>query len=328
MFPPQDWNLTDLAGTCHSLFGVQPRPSWMPNSMGMAKGLEGLAATTSHVIFTNGLLDPWSSQSVTKNASDTLVAINLPDGSHHSDLGAPPNPTISSDDSSSLKAARATQLQILRQWLDELRRTPSLQPAPVPLAGQDAKGDPVLHMDSNPVAVTQLELSDWASALRNGTIDALIDVRTPEEFGAQWGAVGFCISASDPHSCDYGHVAGAYWLPNLHLMSDADFISNMSGTQDPAGLQSCAGLRLAFICHSGVRSNTAAEKLQSAYLTNGITKFDGTTLHGGAILNAGGGTQAYYEAGLLTHYGFARAQWPGCIKLSKFVATWNETAPV
>ena len=59
----------------------------------------------------------------------------------------------------------------------------------------------------------------------------------------------------------------------------------------------------------------------------GISEFDESSVHGGAILNSGGGTQAYFDAGLLTHYGFARAEWPGCVALSKFAATWNETAP-
>jgi hypothetical protein len=120
MFPPQSWTLEGLEDTCRARFGVSPRPQWLPSSFGMARGIGGLARTTSHVIFTNGLLDPWSSQSVTADASATLVAINLPDGSHHSDLGAPPNPTISPDDSPSLRAARAQQLQLLRQWLGSL----------------------------------------------------------------------------------------------------------------------------------------------------------------------------------------------------------------
>ena len=37
------------------------------------------------VIFSNGGLDPWSSASVTRNASSSLVAINIPNASHHSE---------------------------------------------------------------------------------------------------------------------------------------------------------------------------------------------------------------------------------------------------
>ena len=44
------------------------------------------------------------------------------------------------------------------------------------------------------VVVTQLQPEAWYAALRNGTVDALVDVRTAEEFGAQWGLVLACIS--------------------------------------------------------------------------------------------------------------------------------------
>ena len=84
---------------------------------------------------TNGLLDPWSSQSVTVNASESLIAINIPDGSHHSDLGAPPNPTIQANDSPALKAARAQQLVLLRSWLERHHRA-TVASAPGPAASK------------------------------------------------------------------------------------------------------------------------------------------------------------------------------------------------
>ena len=145
MFPPQTWSVDALSAGCRREFHAAPRPAWMPRSMGMARGAAHLADATSHVIFTNGaaripawcrrglltnllhphlspslgLLDPWSAQSVTQNVSSTLVAINIPDGSHHSDLGAPPNPDVSEADSPTLRAARAQQLAILKGWLEE-----------------------------------------------------------------------------------------------------------------------------------------------------------------------------------------------------------------
>jgi len=125
MFPPQTWSVDALSAGCRREFHAAPRPAWMPRSMGMARGAAHLADATSHVIFTNGLLDPWSAQSVTQNVSSTLVAINIPDGSHHSDLGAPPNPDVSEADSPTLRAARAQQLAILKGWLEE-RATPTV----------------------------------------------------------------------------------------------------------------------------------------------------------------------------------------------------------
>ena len=202
--------------------------------------------------------------------------------------------------------------------------------SPVTVAPLDMTGREALEQhDGPPIAVTQLELDAWSAALINGTVDALIDVRTPEEFGSQWGRIGVCKSSTDTRACSYGHVAGAYWMPDLHLMSEADLIANMTGTRDDprGGLLACSGLRLAFICHSGVRSNLAALKLKDAYLHHAITSFDNATIHGGGILNAGGGTQAYFDGGLLTHYGFARAPWPGCATMRAFAAMWPSKPP-
>lgn len=120
-FPPQPWSLAGLSSTCNSLFNVRPRPAWLPMAMGMAGGPERIAASTSHVIFSNGLLDPWSSQSVLHNLSPSLIVLNITDGSHHSDIGAPPNPTPAASDSESVVAARQREVEILSIWVTEAR---------------------------------------------------------------------------------------------------------------------------------------------------------------------------------------------------------------
>jgi len=122
MFPPQPWSLAGTSGGCRSLFGVTPQPKHNPQQFGMDQGVASLHLATSHVIFTNGDLDPWSSQSVVNSSttgSPTLVVINIVDGSHHSDLGAASNPEPSASDSAPLKAARAKQLQYLQAWIAE-----------------------------------------------------------------------------------------------------------------------------------------------------------------------------------------------------------------
>lgn len=86
------------------------------------ENLEALAKTATRIIFSNGLQDPWSAQSVTSELAGSLVAVNIPDGSHHSDLGAPPNPTPTKEDSPTLKAAGAKELAILKRWLAEAQQ--------------------------------------------------------------------------------------------------------------------------------------------------------------------------------------------------------------
>ena len=68
-----------------------------------------------------GALDPWSAQSVLRNASAQLVALVIADGSHGSDLGGWGNPRPDPRaDSAPLVAARAAQLSLLREWLRQV----------------------------------------------------------------------------------------------------------------------------------------------------------------------------------------------------------------
>jgi len=62
------------------MFHVTPHPGWLPTSMGMGDGLASLAAATSHLLFINGMLDPWSAQSVLRDLSPTILALNVADG--------------------------------------------------------------------------------------------------------------------------------------------------------------------------------------------------------------------------------------------------------
>jgi len=73
---------------------------------------------TSNIVFSNGLLDPWSVFGVQQDVSDSVVAVIIPDGAHHLDLmySRP-------DDSHDLKAARDTIMQHVKRWV---------QPAPAP----------------------------------------------------------------------------------------------------------------------------------------------------------------------------------------------------
>jgi len=69
---------------------------------------------TSNIVFSNGLLDPWSAFGVMSNVTDSVVAVTISDGAHHSDLmySRP-------EDSAELKAARVTIMQHVLAWVQQ-----------------------------------------------------------------------------------------------------------------------------------------------------------------------------------------------------------------
>ena len=76
------------------------------------KGLNIRAA--SNIVFTNGLLDPWSSGGVMQNVSDSLVSVVLDLGAHHLDLMFT-NPA----DPPCVKDARAIQEANILKWVQQ-----------------------------------------------------------------------------------------------------------------------------------------------------------------------------------------------------------------
>ena len=113
MFPARVWSDEWLAQHCKQRFGVAPQPRRLADLW----GFDDMAALTSRIVFTNGLNDGWSVGSVLANLSDSLVAINMPNGAHHSDLSHdPPGPRDTPD----VTAARAQATALLERWLHEI----------------------------------------------------------------------------------------------------------------------------------------------------------------------------------------------------------------
>uniref|UniRef100_A0A7S0DEX2 Uncharacterized protein n=1 Tax=Amorphochlora amoebiformis TaxID=1561963 RepID=A0A7S0DEX2_9EUKA len=119
MFPPRNFTLEWLNDHCASRFGPDlgvPRPGELANLWGFDRLLE---VGASNIIFTNGLKDGWSVGGIQSNLSDTLIAINIKDGAHHSDLSH----TISGPNTTdAVKLARVKVTRILKEWLDSIPR--------------------------------------------------------------------------------------------------------------------------------------------------------------------------------------------------------------
>ncbi|XP_071087061.1 lysosomal Pro-X carboxypeptidase-like [Haliotis cracherodii] len=107
MFEPTTWNFTSFSNSCFSSYKIRPRQDWVATQYG-GKDIEA----PTNIIFSNGLLDPWSAGGVLNSLSDTLIAIQIPDGAHHLDLRA-----ANKDDTAYVKAARTQEKNIIRLWL-------------------------------------------------------------------------------------------------------------------------------------------------------------------------------------------------------------------
>ncbi|KAJ0629966.1 putative lysosomal Pro-Xaa carboxypeptidase [Helianthus annuus] len=116
VFQADPFDLAEYTKECKQVFGVTPRPYWIPiqfGGYGIKTVLENFA---SNIIFSNGLRDPYSSGGVMQNISDSVVAIYTEEGHHCLDLQTP-NDT----DPDWLKAQRNAEINMIEGWLSEYK---------------------------------------------------------------------------------------------------------------------------------------------------------------------------------------------------------------
>jgi len=108
-WPPAAFNLTSASDECYAEWRVRPRPQWPVTQFGdKAHSLY----ESSNIVFSNGLLDPWSAGGVLHTISQSVVAIVIPSGAHHSDF------MFENElDGQDVKAARATERQHIARWI-------------------------------------------------------------------------------------------------------------------------------------------------------------------------------------------------------------------
>ena len=83
MFEPAPWDLDTYTKECQEAWGPAgtPQPA-LANSLYGGRNL----ASASNIVFSNGLLDPWSSGGVLKSSEGGVVTVIIPEGAHHLDL--------------------------------------------------------------------------------------------------------------------------------------------------------------------------------------------------------------------------------------------------
>eukprot|EP00252_Welwitschia_mirabilis_P023507 TRINITY_DN665_c0_g1_i1.p1 TRINITY_DN665_c0_g1~~TRINITY_DN665_c0_g1_i1.p1 ORF type:complete len:505 (+),score=77.57 TRINITY_DN665_c0_g1_i1:286-1800(+) len=114
MFPPYQFDLGSYEQNCMKQYGVQPRPNWITTEFGGHKIYDVLKRFGSNIIFSNGLLDPWSGGGVLQNISDSIVALVTDLGAHHLDLRPE-----TQDDPSWLTEQRNSEIKLINKWIKE-----------------------------------------------------------------------------------------------------------------------------------------------------------------------------------------------------------------
>lgn len=88
MFPAFNYSFQSTHDSCSAFYGVSPRPHWIPLQFGGHDIRTVLKRFGSNIIFSNGLLDPWSNGGVLDDISESIVALVTTKGAHHVDLRA------------------------------------------------------------------------------------------------------------------------------------------------------------------------------------------------------------------------------------------------
>ena len=115
MFLERPFDLDWLTEHCQARFGVTPEPTRMVDNWHFD---DLVAHGGSYILFTNGLKDAWSPLSFTEDLSDTIKAINMPSGAHHSDLNECCHGRPEEDD---IIEGRKEVARILGEWIAEFK---------------------------------------------------------------------------------------------------------------------------------------------------------------------------------------------------------------
>ncbi|KAL4144232.1 hypothetical protein KRP22_003430 [Phytophthora ramorum] len=110
MFWPRNTTFEEIRAHCQRVWHTTPDPDGIRVSYG-----DEMLRSASNIVFSNGLLDPWSSAGVLHAPKDAKVTIvEIAEGAHHLDLffSHPKDPP-------SVVAARNTEVKMIHAWIDE-----------------------------------------------------------------------------------------------------------------------------------------------------------------------------------------------------------------
>lgn len=112
MFPKQPWDEKKFSDDCFKKFGVRPRSN-TPRIIYGGEYLDG----ASNIVFSNGLLDPWSGGGVLRTNNNNVKVVLIPEGAHHIDLRE-----SNKSDPGSVRSARQVHLANIQAWIKQFRK--------------------------------------------------------------------------------------------------------------------------------------------------------------------------------------------------------------
>ena len=113
MFFDAPRNLTFLAEHCRAAWGLSPAWTWISTRYALPE-LRG----ASNIVFSNGLMDPWSGGSLQQSPAPErdLLVLNISAAGHHLDLFF-----SDSADPASVKQVRVEELALISKWVRQAR---------------------------------------------------------------------------------------------------------------------------------------------------------------------------------------------------------------
>jgi len=115
MFIPMPFSYENYAKECMNTYGLTPQYDFILTYFG-GKNPKFDFAGHSNIVFVNGLLDPWSSGSITENIGDSIISLNIEEAAHHLDLREP-----NRYDPKPVREARDTIKKEVRKWIRQFK---------------------------------------------------------------------------------------------------------------------------------------------------------------------------------------------------------------
>ncbi|XP_014257101.1 lysosomal Pro-X carboxypeptidase [Cimex lectularius] len=109
MFEKSSWDLKKVSDDCFKQYKLRPSVNIIRDLFGGKR-----ISWATNIIFSNGLLDPWSSGGVLHNVSKTAVAVIIPESAHHLDLRAQ-----NENDPTTVRMARKYYKSVFKKWIQD-----------------------------------------------------------------------------------------------------------------------------------------------------------------------------------------------------------------